>query len=833
MGGTIGDITGNFINNSVTAGTEGSGAALDNTDGAVMGDVTGNFENNSVVTTNGWTYGGTIWNNGATIGNITGNIINSSATAGTYGAGGAIMNSSTSVLGNITGNFVNNSLTADLYARGGALYNTGTIGEVAGSFINNHATSTSDSYLALGGAISHSGDGNLLKLVADNQDIVFDGNYTEDYRGKINNGIFVVTGDENTYMRYEGNMTDGYVTPKVMLSATNGGQFILNDNIDGGEIINENYDEETQMGTGQHLERTHQYDLEITGDDTGKVHLNNDILNANITHENVTTNVGDWSYLSHTQGEGINSLTMNSGVMNIPYLTTEPVTLSSFNMNGGTINLDRVDVDLEGIKMGRFIADDYSGGAGTINVNSLNLLNATDRLRTEILFADTSFANTVQYNGEKVIAASPIYIYDVAYENLSDGGYFSFTRKNNEFNPAVLVSPVATQIAGQATMNQAFQYVFEHADAFTQMPAMDRFARIHSNEYALSTDFNNNLGTLNALSMNKGVWVRPYTSFDKTDLKNGPEVKSINYGTIIGADTEFRKMKNGWTNVGTGYIGYFGSQVDFKGVDTSMNGGLLGVTETFYKGNFFTALTASAGGGFAESHTMYGKEDLTTLMAGVASKTGYNFEFKEGKFIVQPILKMDYTMINTFDYTNAAGVKLDNKPMHTIQIIPSVRFIGNLKDGWQPYASVGMVWNLMNETDVRANGVELPGMHTKPYIEYGVGIQRYWNDRFTAFGQAMVRNGGRTGVAFTAGFRWALGKNEQKDEKNVRLNEPTKVIKGERSQSTGAAVPTEPVEVIQPQTADSRNLLYKGRPLTKEEISARAANLNKYNDLIK
>ncbi len=30
------------------------------------------------------------------------------------------------------------------------------------------------------------------------------------------------------------------------------------------------------------------------------------------------------------------------------------------------------------------------------------------------------------------------------------------------------------------------------------------------------------------------------------------------------------------------------------------------------------------------------------------------------------------------------------------------------------------------------------------------------------FGQAIVRNGGRNGVALTFGFRWALGKNVDK-----------------------------------------------------------------------
>ena len=81
---------------------------------------------------------------------------------------------------------------------------------------------------------------------------------------------------------------------------------------------------------------------------------------------------------------------------------------------------------------------------------------------------------------------------------------------------------------------------------------------------------------------------------------------------------------------------------------------------------------------------------------------------------------MSYTFVNTFDYTNAAGVKINSDPMHTIQLNPSVRFIANTKTGWQPYASVGMVWNLFNETTATANGVKLPEMSMKPYVEYGL-----------------------------------------------------------------------------------------------------------------
>ena len=36
------------------------------------------------------------------------------------------------------------------------------------------------------------------------------------------------------------------------------------------------------------------------------------------------------------------------------------------------------------------------------------------------------------------------------------------------------------------------------------------------------------------------------------------------------------------------------------------------------------------------------------LMAGVAAKTGYNWELADGKFIVQPNYLMSYSFVNTF-----------------------------------------------------------------------------------------------------------------------------------------------------------------------------------------
>ena len=54
--------------------------------------------------------------------------------------------------------------------------------------------------------------------------------------------------------------------------------------------------------------------------------------------------------------------------------------------------------------------------------------------------------------------------------------------------------------------------------------------------------------------------------------------------------------------------------------------------------------------------------------------------------------------------------------------------------------------------------MQLPYMSIKPYVQYGVGIQKHYGDRLTGYGQAMFRNGGRDGVAFSLGLRYAIGK---------------------------------------------------------------------------
>jgi hypothetical protein len=202
----------------------------------------------------------------------------------------------------------------------------------------------------------------------------------------------------------------------------------------------------------------------------------------------------------------------------------------------------------------------------------------------------------------------------------------------------------------------------------------------------------------------------------------------------------------------------------------NQQGGTLGVTGTLYHGNFFTGLTVSAGASAGEAYTPFGTDHFSMLSAGVANKTGYNFEFADGKFIIQPTLYLGYTFVNNFDYKNAAGINIDSDPLNTIQIAPGIKFIGNLDNGWQPYAGVDMMWNIMGKTRFMAADTRLPELSVKPYVQYGVGVQKSWGERFTAFFQTMLRNGGRTGIVLEGGFRWALGKEPAQKAKTSEIN---------------------------------------------------------------
>lgn len=74
-------------------------------------------------------------------------------------------------------------------------------------------------------------------------------------------------------------------------------------------------------------------------------------------------------------------------------------------------------------------------------------------------------------------------------------------------------------------------------------------------------------------------------------------------------------------------------------------------------------------------------------------------------------------------------------------------------DGSTSYYKINFNTNniILDETKVSASDVSLPEMSIKPYFQYGLGVQKTVQDRYTAFLQVMLRNGGRNGIAANVG----------------------------------------------------------------------------------
>lgn len=468
--------------------------------------------------------------------------------------------------------------------------------------------------------------------------------------------------------------------------------------------------------------------------------------------------------------------------------TTNPSPASIENLNFETLELYGdvnlyLDVDLANEKSDMISANNVTvtnDGKLIIGNNSLNLVSdaLVKDVKTQVVSGN--IAQYVMLDESATTAMGPIQKYMVDYAN----GYLSFAAQGGsnpsygDVNPGIMASPVAAQLGGYLVQLNSYDEAFRNMDMYMLMTKEQRQAMKMKNKYAAaSADSNIVFDPTVSRYENKSGWFRPYATFENVPLKNGPKVSNVAYGSFFGAESEMYDLGHGWDGIWGVYGGYNGSHQAYDGIGIYQNGGTLGVVGMAYKGNFFTGLTANTGASVGEAQTGFGQDNFTMLMAGIASKSGYNIEFAKGKLIIQPNFTMSYSFVNTFDYHSAAGVSIHSDPLHAIHLEPGIKIIGNLKNGWQPYGSVSMIWNIMDKTEFMANEVNLPELSVKPFVKYGVGVRKSWGERFTGFFQTYLTNGGRNGVGIQLGFRWMLGDKSTPKKTTNTAPKTKKVIK--------------------------------------------------------
>ncbi len=684
-------------------------------------------------------------------------------------------NKDVSVSSGLAGNgTVNKSGNNDLNLSGKNDDFTGNL-NIADGDMNYTQSSSSDTYI-LGN--TNIGSGNTVTITNNRSDITtgsFSGSGTLNKNGSND---MTLTGDNSNFTG-TANINSG----SVIFNSDNTKYISGTTNINQNGTLVVNADNNASLskinGTGT-VDKNGSGALVFRGNNNFNGSLN---VNEGVFAMAAGATLGNLSDAQFAAGTGINL--QNTSVVDLGNgsYSTDPSPASIENLYFDSLTLlGDVDLDID-IDLKNEIADKvgagrvYGNGNLILDQDSLNVVSDALLNNTSVQVAYGDLANHVALDQGVTTVMGPIQKYDVSYNN----GNLLFARQGGStpdigsVNPAVMASPVATQLGGYLTQLQTLNAGFYHMDRYTKYPYMMRLTAENSNRYAINDIPAYRRSNLPETS--NAMWIQPYTTFEQVNLRGGLGVSNVAYGAMYGGDSNLVDIGHGFKGVLSTFVGYNGSHMSFNGVSMNQQGGALGVTGTLYKGNFFTGLTVSAGASAGDAFTQYGTDHFAMLTAGVASKTGYNWEMKDGKFIVQPSLFLGYTFANTFDYTNAAGVRIDSDPLHAITIAPGVKFIANLKNGWQPYLGVNMVWSIMDKTDVIAQDVRLPQLSTKPYVEYGVGVQKTWGERFTAFFQTMIRNGGRTGIVLTAGFRWALGKEHKYDNQKVQGPAQRKVIK--------------------------------------------------------
>lgn len=734
--------------------------------------------------------GGAILNNQKTAGGTDGNlVINGTANNAVYfdgnvaGSGGAIKN-----FGSATVNYAifennghNDEVSADFTtATGGAIHNEQVVvsgsgpdaetsaGEmtISNSVFRNNIANT-------GGAIYNATNGTVTVVDSD-----FSGNRTTNAAASNGGAIYGTAGSTTTLRAENRNMfvgtdtsvadgtdsialngTDESNAATLNLQAANGRNLVINSNIAGndttagGEVTNRSI-----INVGEHGSSTLGGTVRVNG-------------NAQITNSTINVNGGTLSF-AHDNGLGSNTnrtnvINMNGGtldMLNYEY-SLDQIQGREFNMLSNS-NI-RLDVDLAQERMDGIFSSNFDKitNDNDSKLTITGMKSTSDALKDDvkILFTDADpLIGNVNLGSGANIVEGKLYKYSVdqvtqtgtGADGTPAGEYFIFNEIGN--SDSSLVGPVAAQGAF-LLMENLYRQSFANMDMVTLMTPEQRMAWKMRNKYA-NAGYHTGVYAPNVIPEERDGWyMRPFTNFENVPLKGGPKVSNVSYGSLFGGESDIIELGHGWDGNFSLFGAYHGSHQAYNGVSIWQNGGTIGGVATAYKGNFFTGVTANIGASAARATHAFGTDDFPILMTGAAWKSGYNWGLFNHKLIIQPSYMMSYTFVNVFDFTNGGGVRITQDPLHAIEIIPGIKIIGNLKNGWQPYLGVNMTWNIMDKTKFYANEVALSQLSVKPFIEYGVGLQKRYGDRFTGFGQAMIRNGGRNGIAFTLGLRWALG----------------------------------------------------------------------------
>lgn len=688
--------------------------------------------------------GGAIYNKASSGGSLSieatkfiDNISSATAEETTKAFGGAIANDIDSVLTINNSEFSGNSALAQGGggAFGGAIFNSddGNI-TINNTLFNGNNASYNGSNHALGGAISNGNIGTAFisggGLISVSNSL-FSNNFVDAgalgvaYGGAIfNNKDINITDTSFINNSVSGNTALGgaiYNSGNLTLTATNQ-NIVFSDN-----KANNNANDIYNLGT-------------LTFDGGMNTYLSEGITGTGNIVKNGTGALvleGDNSF---------DTLSLNAGVLLLRNLTTfsantvnlaDNTVLSVMNSKMDNINLGdltlagtttiAIDADIANQNIDRLSANSVSGG--TIKISTINnLTSGVNNQSFSLAFADANIKDYITFVDTKMDLSAIYKPYDVAYNQLTGAFDFARGRGYNAVKPNIMAAPVAL-IAGNYT-NQL--------NLYTQALEIDS-----------QPDCVENSKT-GVRECKAKVWFRSFADVEDIDLNKGPDsVDNNGYGMLIGIDSIGKSLANSWKEKHSVFVAYAGSKQKYDGVSINQNGGALGASVAVSKNDFWNKATIVVGASRAKSEGKY----WNILNSGIALQSGYDIKSEYGVF--QPNITTSYSYMKAFNY-NSKGVEFDGGDINALQLKPGVKWVAPEYKGYKPYIQAAVVWSFMDKKAFTANQEALPELSLKPYVEYGGGVEKSFNDKWNSYINILGRNMSRDGVSFNLGVNMSF-----------------------------------------------------------------------------
>lgn len=404
----------------------------------------------------------------------------------------------------------------------------------------------------------------------------------------------------------------------------------------------------------------------------------------------------------------MNALNFNGGELDLRNDKASEIKLSSLTLSSSS-NI-YLDADLANNEMDTLSSENVSGNA-QLNVAGLKIISDAKDDMTRINFTENeTLKKAVNYANSTIKGYSPIYSYDVAYND----GDFTFTRGGgssvSDYNPAVYAGSVVGQTLAtiQSTITQT---------AFSSLN--------------------------NTLPQKDNAWVSVIGFDDTVDMKSFNNVDSEMYSLVGGVNSDAKHFDNFDATYGL-YAGYINSEQKYDGNKIEQNGGYIGLDSVLSKGN--AELLASVNTGYIrnEDKHSFGNDKFDTYFTGVAVKAGYNYNLNNGLSVI-PSLYAGYTFVNNEDYTSKSGVKIKNDNLHLFEVAPGVKVNKNFNNGWTGYAQAKYAFITDNGGDADVNNINLPNISAKDYVEYGLGANKALSEAWSLSAEINRRDGGREG----------------------------------------------------------------------------------------